>query len=126
MNSKEFVTRSGLAISTVRYYEKIGLLPAPVRGDNNYRSYEERHLLLARFIKDMSLSGFSLKDIGAFLEDLRQKQDLTDMARANLRDRLVEIDQQIEQLGQLRAILSDLLASQSELVSQLAELQDQL
>ena len=126
MNSKEFVARSGLVISTVRYYEKIGLLPAPVRGDNNYRSYEEQHLLLARFIKDMSLSGFSLRDIGGFLEDLRQKHDLTDVAKANLRDRLVEIDQQIEQLGQLRAILSDLLESQSELVSQLAELQDQL
>lgn len=126
MNSKEFVARSGLAISTVRYYEKIGLLPAPVRGDNNYRSYEDRHLLLARFIKNMSLSGFSLKDIGVFLEDLRQKHDLTDVARANLRERLLEIDQQIEQLEQLKTILSDLLESQSEQVSHLAALQDQL
>ncbi|MGT2895195.1 MerR family DNA-binding transcriptional regulator [Streptococcus entericus] len=126
MNSKEFVARSGLAISTVRYYEKVGLLPAPVRGDNNYRSYEDRHLILARFIKDMTLSGFSLKDIGVFLEVLRQKQDLTDVAKANLRDRLVEIDQQIAQLGQLKTFLSGLLESQSELVSQLAALQDQL
>lgn len=126
MNSKEFVQRSGLAISTVRYYEKIGLLPAPVRGANNYRSYEDRHLILARFIKDMTLIGFSLKDIGGFLEKLRQKHDLTDVAKANLRDRLVEIDQQIEQLQEAKDILSSLLESQSELVSYLADLQNQL
>ena len=36
--------RTGLPTSTLRYYERIGLLPAPERTDSGYRAYEERAL----------------------------------------------------------------------------------
>lgn len=91
MNSKEFVQRSGLAISTVRYYEKIGLLPAPERGKNNYRSYEERHLVLVEFIKQLRLAGFSIRDIKRFLNGLKEQGNLTDYAQHQIRERLLQI-----------------------------------
>ncbi len=39
------------AVETVRYYERIGLLPEPPRTEGNYRLYGEAHLHRLRFIQ---------------------------------------------------------------------------
>lgn len=38
-------------VETIRYYEKIGLMPPPERGDNGYRSYRQDHLDRLLFIR---------------------------------------------------------------------------
>lgn len=43
--------RANLAVETVRYYEKIGLLPEPDRTASGYRSYRQAHLDRLLFIK---------------------------------------------------------------------------
>ena len=43
--------RSGIPVETVRYYEKIGLLPDPERNANGYRFYSPAHLDRLLFIK---------------------------------------------------------------------------
>lgn len=39
MTIKELAIKSGLAVSTIRYYERQGLIPQPERLSNNYRDY---------------------------------------------------------------------------------------
>ena len=51
MKIGEMAKRAGLPVETVRYYEKIGLLPAPQRDASGYRSYQERHLDRLLFIR---------------------------------------------------------------------------
>ncbi|WP_226813792.1 MerR family transcriptional regulator, partial [Bordetella pertussis] len=52
MKIGELARTAGTTVETVRYYEKEGLLPAPERGLNNYRSYGEAHVERLRLIRN--------------------------------------------------------------------------
>ena len=58
--------RTGCNIETVRYYEKVGLLPEPARSDTGYRMYTEEHEKRLRFImraKELGFSGESIRNL---------------------------------------------------------------
>lgn len=55
-------------VVTIRYYEKIGLLPPPSRSVGNYRSYDNAALERLRFIRRCRDLGFSLDQIRELLE----------------------------------------------------------
>ncbi len=55
-------------VKTVRYYERIGLLPAPTRTRGNYRTYSRSHLERLSFIRRARDLGFSLDTVRALLE----------------------------------------------------------
>ena len=50
MRIGELSRETGVPVETIRYYEKEGLLEPPMRLQNNYRSYGDRHLARLRFI----------------------------------------------------------------------------
>lgn len=43
MRIRELARSTGVDVETIRYYEKAGLLPAPLRQSNGYRNYGEQH-----------------------------------------------------------------------------------
>lgn len=55
--------RTGLSADTLRYYEKIGLLPQPDRTSGGRRIYRERDLARLRFIRRAQAVGFRLDEI---------------------------------------------------------------
>src|SRR5262245_974354 len=55
--------RSGFTPATLRYYEEIGVLPAPPRTDGGYRTYDERTLERLAFISRAKQLGCSLDEI---------------------------------------------------------------
>lgn len=59
--------RSGFATSTLRYYEDIGLLPAPSRNAAGYRVYGDDHLDALRFIDRGKRLGLALDEIADVL-----------------------------------------------------------
>ena len=59
---------TGTKVVTIRYYEKIGLLPAPDRSAGNYRTYDAVALERLRFIRRCRDLGFSLDQIRELLE----------------------------------------------------------
>jgi DNA-binding transcriptional MerR regulator len=59
----EVAQRSGFSAPTLRYYEEIGLLPAPARGENGYRVYDAATLDRLRFIARAKQLGCSLEEI---------------------------------------------------------------
>lgn len=59
---------SGVKAVTIRYYEKMGLLPSPLRTAGNYRSYGPAHLARLRFIRRCRDLGFSIKESRTLLE----------------------------------------------------------
>ncbi len=63
MKISQFEKKSGLPRDTIRYYENIGLLPAPHRSANGYRIYTDKHLSILQFISQGKAIGFSLKEI---------------------------------------------------------------
>jgi len=56
---------TGVNIETIRYYERVGLLPAPPRSAGRHRLYDEAHVQRLRFIRRSRELGFSLDDIRA-------------------------------------------------------------
>ena len=64
----ELAKATGTKVETVRYYERIGLLPAAGRTSANYRSYTAAHVDRLRFIRHARGLGFDIADIRSLLD----------------------------------------------------------
>ena len=69
----ELSRRTGVNIETVRYYEKIGLMPAPARSEGGHRLYGRGHLLRLNFVRRARELGFTLNEIRDLLELAEQR-----------------------------------------------------
>lgn len=102
---QELAKQTGLAATTIRYYESIGLIPQPQRAENNYRAYTSSDADRLRFIAAARSLGFSLDDIAEFMaarnDGLLPCQRVLD----SLDQHLVEIDRHIADLLALRETL---------------------
>ncbi|CAN7613009.1 MerR family transcriptional regulator [Pararhizobium sp. LjRoot238] len=58
---------AGVHLETVRYYERIGLMPEPGRTTGGYRSYGDEHVLRLSFIRRARELGFTIEDIKTLL-----------------------------------------------------------
>ena len=63
----ELALRTDCNLETIRYYEKIGLLPEPPRGTNGYRVYDDAHVHRLRFILRGRELGFGIEEIRGLL-----------------------------------------------------------
>jgi len=59
----DVAARAGITTATVRYYERIGVLPSPVRADNGYRTYDDRTVERLAFIRRAKHLGCTLDEI---------------------------------------------------------------
>ncbi len=59
----KLASATGTKVETIRYYEQIGLLPAPARSAGNYRTYEGEHLRRLSFIRRARDLGFSIDQV---------------------------------------------------------------
>ena len=71
---------------TIRYYEKIGLLPQPLRTANGYRSYDNQHEKWLQFILRSRALGFTQDEVRRLSDIAHQSQP----ACADVHDLLVE------------------------------------
>ncbi|MCA1695225.1 MAG: heavy metal-responsive transcriptional regulator [Actinobacteria bacterium] len=63
MRIGQLAAATGLSTKTVRYYEDIGLLPAPPRAPSGYRDYRDDAVARLRFVRAAQSVGFSLGEI---------------------------------------------------------------
>jgi DNA-binding transcriptional MerR regulator len=109
----DLASRTGTKVETIRYYEKVGLLPAPARTGGNHRAYTRAHADRLAFIRHSRELGFSLESVRAILalsDDAdRPCAEVDAIAREHLhavRDRITrlqaleaELSRMIEQCG---------------------------
>ncbi|HMQ32935.1 MAG TPA: heavy metal-responsive transcriptional regulator [Chloroflexaceae bacterium] len=110
MQISELARRSGVPARTIRYYESVGLLPAPTRAGNNYRRYELAALERLRFIVSARSLGFALADIGALLAARDAGQAPCERVLDALDAQLASLDRRITDLLALREDLQHLRA----------------
>jgi len=67
MRIGELATRTDVNIETIRYYERVGILPQPSRDANNYRLYSESHRRRLHFVRRARDLGFTLDEVRTFL-----------------------------------------------------------
>lgn len=102
--------RTGVNIETIRYYERIGIMPAPPRTEGGQRVYDHGHLQRLAFIRRSRELGFSLDDIRALLK-LVDGGDYTcgevrDMTVAHIAD----VRKKIADLRRMERVLKDMAA----------------
>jgi Cu(I)-responsive transcriptional regulator len=102
---------TGTKVETIRYYERIGLLPKPLRTGGNYRAYGEAELGRLSFIRRARDLGFPLEQVRALmsLSDDRDRDCATIDALA--RDHLADVERKIADLTALGRELSSLINS---------------
>ena len=105
----ELAKDAGVAIDTVRYYERNGLLAPAGRLASGYRRYGETELRRLRFIRRAKSLGFSLEDIRALLA-LSAERSVAKVKRA-AEAKLDDIEQRIAELERIRAGLRTLIAA---------------
>lgn len=105
----ELAEAVGVAPDTVRYYEKIGLLPAPARTSAGYRAYSANAVDRLRFIQGAQRLGLSLADIADLLAVRDTGECPCEPAEQLLRRRLADLDAQMARLAALRAEMTSMI-----------------
>jgi DNA-binding transcriptional MerR regulator len=100
---------AGTSPDTVRYYERIGLLPETERSASGYRLYGDEAVERLRFIKRAQRFGLRLEAIGELLDIRRRGLCPCGHTRRLLEERVAELDEEMASLARLRADISEML-----------------
>ncbi len=103
--------RADVAIDTVRYYERQGLLPAPVRLASGYRDYDDGDVSRLRFIRRAKALGFTLPEIRELLALSAHREDDMAAVKAAAEAKIADIDGKLAELQRVRAGLATLVAA---------------
>jgi MerR family redox-sensitive transcriptional activator SoxR len=108
MKIGQLAARAGVNASAIRYYEKLGLLPAPQRsgGQRRYPGDALDRVLLLRFAGEM---GFSLGEIKLFLHGLRDNAPVGPRWRKLAHRKIKEVEENIQRSLLLKSLLENLL-----------------
>ena len=105
----DLAKRTDTKVETVRYYERIGLLPAPARTGGNYRSYDGDNLGRLSFIRRARGLGFSIDQVRELLDLADQRDRSCEAVDIIARQQLAQIERKIADLTALRDELADLI-----------------
>jgi DNA-binding transcriptional MerR regulator len=95
----------------LRYYERRGLLGAPVRSPAGYRAYPEETVRRVRFIKRAQDLGFTLAEVQSLLHLAEGGPASCDRVRALAEEKVVDLRRRIADLQALQDGLSRLVAT---------------
>jgi MerR family transcriptional regulator, mercuric resistance operon regulatory protein len=102
--------QSGVNIETIRYYEKIGVMPAPGRSAGGFRIYEPDHLKRLSFVRRSRLLGFSLDEIRSLLRLVDGHCHTCAEVHALMLSHLAEIRGKIRDLRRLQRAMAEMAA----------------
>ncbi len=101
--------RAGTSADTLRYYERIGLLPEPERSPSGYRLYGDAAAERVQFIKRAQRFGLRLEEIAELLQVRERGLCPCGHTRRLLERRMEEMDREMETLARLRADISQMV-----------------
>src|SRR5690349_615786 len=104
MRIGELAEQVGVNVETLRYYERRGLLPEPVRSPGGHREYGQDAVRFVRAVKEAQTFGFTLAEIEEYLGLAgRAPSTAADASRARLEGKLAELDERVAALRTMRA-----------------------
>lgn len=101
----ELSRRTGVKVTTIRYYESVTLMPTPSRNEGKQRRYGEREVFRLTFIRHAREFGFEIDDIRGLLAMSAQPDHSCAEADRIAHRHMSEVDRRIGQLKALRAEL---------------------
>src|SRR5712675_2458952 len=102
----EIAVKAGVTVDTLRYYERLGVLPHARRTTGGLRQYGDDVLRHVRFIQQAQALGLTLKDVRQLLSDQgRGGRDRCRKVRDLLARRLKDVDAKLAELRSFRRTL---------------------
>ncbi|MGX7245926.1 MerR family transcriptional regulator [Enterococcus quebecensis] len=105
MNSKEAAEMFGLTTDTIRYYERVGVIPPIERDKNGYRVYTTRDLNWIYLAKSLRHAGVSIESLIEFATLSQLGGDVEQAQKQILQDQLQEITEKLEKMTKTRDLL---------------------
>ncbi len=99
---------SGVNIETIRYYERIGMMPEPPRSAGGHRLYDEDHVKRLSFVRRCRQLGFSLDEIRALLSLVDGGDYSCDDVRRMALNQLASVRRRIADLRLMETTLDEL------------------
>ncbi|MBP1045739.1 MerR family transcriptional regulator [Enterococcus sp. BWM-S5] len=105
MNIKQVAEMFDLTVDTIRYYERVGVIPPIERDKNGYRVFKKRDLNWVFLAKSLRNAGLSIESLIEFAA-LSQLEDDKRLAQKDiLKDQLKELNEKITEMVQVRDLL---------------------
>ncbi|EIE7308315.1 MerR family transcriptional regulator [Listeria monocytogenes] len=107
MNIKQAADMFGLTVDTLRYYERIGVIPPVHRNESGYRDYKTSDLNWVYLVKNLRNAGLSVESLIEFatLAQLRETQNVEAAQKQVLVDQLKELDEKLAEMKKVRELL---------------------
>ena len=110
MQIGELAHAARCSAATIRYYERVGLLPLPERTEGNFRRYDPTHVERLRTIRGCRAIDLSLDEIRALLAEVDEAaRDCAAIDRL-IEEHLNHVDERVRELEHLRDQLETLRA----------------
>lgn len=108
MNIKKAAEMFDLTPDTLRYYERVGVIPPVQRNNSGYREYLTSDLNWIYLAKSLRNAGVSVESLIEFasLAQLRERQNVEAAQKQILADQLEELDKKIAEIQDVRAMLA--------------------
>lgn len=102
---------AGVAVDTIRFYEKEGLVPKPARKPSGYRQYQPEVVRNIRFVKAAKGLGFTLTEIRELISLRVTKGGSCADVKQRAVAKLADVDTKLAELQRMRDALVELAAS---------------
>lgn len=114
LTTSELANEAGVNVETIRYYERLGLIPQPPRTESGYRIFPAEAIKRIKFVKRSQDLGFTLAEIHKLLT-LTESEDFTcGEVQQFASQKLKEIELKIRDLQNIKSILQELSSKCSE------------
>lgn len=102
MNISDVARKTGLTSKAIRFYEEKGVMTAPVRSGNGYRSYTTKHLEELTFLRQARQVGFNLEECRELISLFNNPQRHSADVKARTLNKVAEIEMHIRELNLMR------------------------
>jgi len=107
----QLARQTGTKAETIRYYEKIGLLQAPLRSEGNYRNYGAQDQRRLSFVRRARELGFSIEQIRELIAFAEQREHQCSSVDEVVKEHIADISRRIHDLqalqGELERMIGD-------------------
>lgn len=103
MTISELAKSASVNVETIRYYQRLGLLPTPKKPDRGYRAYDAEDASRLQFVRKAQALGFMLDEISELLQltsaDCSDAERLATERLASVKSKLAELRRLEDALG---------------------------
>lgn len=102
MNISQVAKITNLSAKSIRFYESKGIVPAALRSENGYRTYDDKHIEQLKVVARARAAGFNLEECKALVELANDPCRSSFDVKQTAKQKLIEVDSKLAELALIR------------------------